>query len=70
MAKGPIKLRVVAQLANDGDNVNDATEEWPADRTLTDLGDRFDRACAGEREGTAMDHLRSDPASGWNRTLG
>jgi catalase len=38
IAKGPIKFRVVAQLANDGDIVNDATEHWPADRTLLDLG--------------------------------
>jgi catalase len=38
VAKGPVKFRVVAQLANDGDIVNDATEHWPADRTLLDLG--------------------------------
>ena len=38
IAKGPIKLRVVAQLANEGDQVNDATEQWPEDRTLLDLG--------------------------------
>ncbi len=38
VAKGPISFRVVAQLANDGDNVNDATEHWPADRTLLNLG--------------------------------
>jgi catalase len=38
IAKGPIKLRVVVQLANEGDNVNDATEQWPEDRPLLDLG--------------------------------
>jgi catalase len=38
IAKGPIAFRVLAQLANDGDIVNDATEHWPADRTLFDLG--------------------------------
>lgn len=38
IAKGPIQFRVVAQLANDGDLVNDATEQWPEDRTLLDLG--------------------------------
>ena len=38
IAKGPITFRVVAQLANDGDIVNDATEHWPADRTLFELG--------------------------------
>jgi catalase len=38
IAKGPIKFRIVAQLANDGDIVNDATKHWPEDRTLFDLG--------------------------------
>jgi catalase len=38
IAKGPIKLRVAVQLANEGDQVNDATEQWPEDRTLLDLG--------------------------------
>jgi catalase len=38
IAKGPIKLRVVVQFPNDGDNVNDATEQWPEDRTSLELG--------------------------------
>jgi len=38
IASGPIKFRIVAQLANDGDIVNDATELWPEDRTLFELG--------------------------------
>jgi len=38
VAKGPIGLRVMAQLANPGDPVNDATEQWPEDRKLLDLG--------------------------------
>ncbi len=38
IAKGPIKFRIVAQLANDGDIVNDATEHWPESRTLLELG--------------------------------
>jgi catalase len=38
IAKGPIELRVVAQLANDGDVVNDATKNWPEARTLFELG--------------------------------
>jgi catalase len=38
LAKGPIKFRILAQLANDGDIVNDATEHWPESRTLLDLG--------------------------------
>jgi catalase len=38
VAKGPLTFRVAAQLAKDGDTVNDATEVWPEDRTLLDLG--------------------------------
>lgn len=38
IAKGPVTFRVVAQLANDGDTVDDATEQWPADRALLELG--------------------------------
>jgi catalase len=38
IAQGPIKLRVVVQLAHEGDKVNDASEQWPEDRTLMDLG--------------------------------
>jgi catalase len=38
LAAGPVTFHVIAQLANDGDIVNDATEHWPADRTLLDLG--------------------------------
>ncbi|MBC7481795.1 MAG: catalase [Rhizobacter sp.] len=32
IAKGPVKFRLLAQVANDGDNVNDPTAVWPADR--------------------------------------
>jgi catalase len=38
IGKGPVTFRVVVQLPNSGDPVNDATEQWPEDRTLLDLG--------------------------------
>jgi catalase len=38
IAKGPIAFRILAQLANDGDTVDDATIHWPEDRTVLDLG--------------------------------
>ncbi len=38
VAKGPIGLRVKVQLPNPGDAVNDATEQWPDDRKLVELG--------------------------------
>lgn len=37
-AKGPVKYKVLVQLANDGDVVDDATIHWPEDRTLLELG--------------------------------
>ena len=38
IAKGPVKFRLLAQVANDGDNVNDPTAVWPADRKRVELG--------------------------------
>jgi catalase len=38
LTTGPARLRVVVQLANEGDIVDDATIHWPEDRTLLDLG--------------------------------
>jgi catalase len=38
ITKGPIKFRILVQLANDGDTVDDATIHWPEDRTLLELG--------------------------------
>jgi catalase len=38
IARGPIAFRILVQLANDGDPVDDATIHWPEERTLFDLG--------------------------------
>jgi catalase len=38
VAKGPIKLKLLVQLANEGDVVDDATVHWPEDRTQFELG--------------------------------
>jgi catalase len=38
VAKEPIKFRILVQLADDGDVVDDATIHWPADRTVVELG--------------------------------
>jgi len=38
ITKGPVKFSIHVQLANDGDIVDDATEHWPEDRTVLDLG--------------------------------
>jgi catalase len=38
IAGGPVSFQVLAQLANEGDEVNDATAHWPEDRPLAKLG--------------------------------
>ena len=38
IAKSPVKFRLVAQVAKDGDAVNDGSVAWPADRELIELG--------------------------------
>jgi catalase len=38
IAKEPVKLKVVVQLAEEGDEVNDVTVPWPETRQLLELG--------------------------------
>jgi catalase len=38
IASGPVAFRVMVQMAQDGDVVDDATNIWPADRPLVDFG--------------------------------
>jgi catalase len=38
LAAGPVKFRLVAQVARQGDAINDATAIWPPDRELVELG--------------------------------
>jgi catalase len=39
VAKGPVKYRIVVQLARDGDTTDDATVRWPEDRRQLTLGE-------------------------------
>jgi catalase len=38
IAAGPVKFRLVAQVAKEGDVTNDATAVWPSDREIVELG--------------------------------
>ena len=38
LAKGPIRFKLVAQMANPGDQTKDGSMVWPADRKLVELG--------------------------------
>lgn len=39
IAKGPVRFKILVQLANEGDVVEDATVHWPEDRTQVHFGD-------------------------------
>jgi catalase len=38
IATGPVKYKIAVQLAEQGDEVNDATIHWPAERQLLEIG--------------------------------
>lgn len=38
LSGGPVKFRVLAQLPNPGDPIDDATRPWPDDRRLAEMG--------------------------------
>jgi catalase len=60
IAKGPIKFRLMVQLANDGDVVDDATNHWPEDRTVLELGTLTLTQPVGEYE-KEQKHMIFDP---------
>ncbi len=49
VAKAPVKFRLLAQLANDGDNITDPTVIWPATNRTVELGTlSLDKAVADQ----------------------
>src|SRR5271170_452785 len=38
VGRGPVKFKIMVQIANDGDVVDDATVNWPGDRQVLELG--------------------------------
>ncbi len=38
LGRGPIRLKIVVQIAEDGDDVADASVPWPSTRRLIDFG--------------------------------
>jgi catalase len=38
IARGPVKFRLLAQVAGEGDSLDDPTSTWPPDRKLVSLG--------------------------------
>jgi catalase len=51
LQRGPVTFHLKAQLAGPGDPTNDATQAWPEDRKVVDLGElTIDRAVANSAE--------------------
>jgi catalase len=62
VARAPIKFRLLVQLANEGDVVNNATIHWPADRTQLELGTvTLDHRVADDAQ--KQKHIIFDPIS-------
>src|SRR5271156_6386406 len=60
VAKGPVGFRVVVQLAEDGDVVDDATVRWPEDRPQLAFGEISLREVAANNAGEQQ-HIIFDP---------
>src|SRR5271156_2170824 len=59
-SKGPVKFRIVVQLAKEGDTVDDATIRWPEDRPQLTLGEISLTAIAPDNAGEQQ-HIIFDP---------
>ena len=60
IAKGPIKFRIVVQLAEDGDVTDDATVRWPEERKKITFGELSLTAIAANNAGEQQ-HIIFDP---------
>lgn len=60
VAKEPVRFRVIVQLAEDGDTVDDATVRWPEERPQTAFGEISLREIAPNNAGEQQ-HIIFDP---------
>lgn len=60
IAKAPVKFRLVAQLAEEGDPVNDGSLVWPATRKLLELG-TFSLTASSENQAKDQKALLFNP---------
>ena len=63
LANGPVKYRLVVQLANAGDVTSDPSLVWPEDRKTVEVGEIAitSVAAGGELNGAAEKGLAFDP---------
>ncbi len=60
IASKPVAFQLLAQLAKDGDVVDDATVHWPEDRELLELG-RFELTAPVANDAKEQKHIIFDP---------
>jgi len=60
VAAGPVSFKIAVQLAKEGDEVNDATIHWPADREVLELGTLTLTAPVADND-AEQKHLIFDP---------
>ena len=60
VGKGPVKFKIVVQVAKDGDIVDDATKHWPEERERVELGTISMTGLAGDNE-HEQKHIIFDP---------
>ncbi len=58
--KGAVKMRIVVQVAADGDIVDDSTVDWPTDRTDVGFG-TIELTSVMPDNDTAQRHIIFDP---------
>jgi catalase len=60
IAAGPVKYKIAVQLADAGDEVNDATIHWPAERELLEIG-TLELTAPVANDATEQKHIIFDP---------
>ncbi len=60
ISAGPVKYKIVVQVANDGDVTDDATIHWPEDRKVVELGTLSLTAPVADDD-TEQKHIIFDP---------
>jgi catalase len=60
ITKGPVKYKVLVQVANDGDVADDATIHWPEDRKVVELGTLEINAPVADND-SEQKHIIFDP---------
>src|ERR1700756_1486101 len=60
VVRNPVRFKIKAQLANEGDVVDDATVHWPEERRIVDLGD-IDLMTLVKDNAREQQHIIFDP---------